>query len=149
MTSDEIERNGKIPNRPKNECLKELGLGIATRSDVLPKISKHYQIVKSFNDLEPKWRFWVDKKNFGDVNGLVPVKRLIERERGSIYYPYIDKIEDECFKFVVIDVVEEDIEDFKLSDNDIKRKKIYKDKRIIYFKHNSINFIYEEVKKIS
>lgn len=112
-----------------------------------PERSKLYDLINRLNDSESPWKFWVDKKNFGDVNGLVPVERLIERERGSIYSPFIDKISDKCFKFVVIDIIEEEIKE--INENDIKRKKIYSDKGIIYFKHNNIDFLCQEVEKIS
>jgi len=111
--------------------------------------TKFYQLIKLLNDSESHWKFWIDKKNFGDINGLVPIERFIERERGSIYSPFIDKISDRCFKFVVIDIIEEDSQELHTNENDVKRKKIYSDKGIIYFKHNNIDFLYKEVKKIS
>lgn len=112
---------------------------------------KVFQLLKRLNNPESHWKFWVDKKNFGDISGLVPVERLIERERGGIFSPFIDKIKDKCFKFVVIDIIEDDTKELngKINENDIKRKKIYSEKGIIYFKNNNIDFLYEEVKKIS
>lgn len=109
------------------------------------------QLIKRLNDPESPWKFWVDKKNFGDVNGLVTIERLLERERGGIFSPFIDKKKDKCFKFVVIDIIEGNSNELnqKQNENDMKRKKIYFDKGIIYFKHNNIDFLYEEVKKIS
>jgi hypothetical protein len=92
--------------------------------------------------------FWHDNSSFGDIVGLVPVERFYEVKKGSIYSEYKENIKDGCFKFVVIDVSNNN-NNFSLNEEDIKKKKILENKNILYFKHPNVNFIYNEIINIS
>lgn len=124
-------------------------LGVGTRDNIVTaELEKVVDLLDLFKNNEDRnLRFWIDKNGFGDIVGIVPVERFYERERGSKYFPFTDKISELCYKFVVIDICL-DSKDFKLNIDDLKKKKILQDNGMIYFKHNDINLIYQEVLSI-
>lgn len=108
---------------------------------------KIYELLNRLNLPENNLRFWIDGKTFGDIVGLVPVERFYERERGGRFFPFIDKINDNCTKFVIIHVEQKESK-IEVDSNYIKIQQEYEKKGIVYIKDFNIEKIYEGIKNI-
>lgn len=111
------------------------------------KSEKISELLNLLNNTDRNLRFWNDKNQFGDIVGIVPVIRVIEEKLGSIYFEYINKKDDYCCKFIVIDIsLNKNNSD--LNESDIKKGKMIENQGMLYIKSNDIKQIFDIVMSI-